>query len=109
MREKDKILAFRVSQKELDRINQKREEIGVRNMAAYLRKMALDGICVKLDLEEVRKLTRLLSRTSANMNQYTKRANETGSIYMEDIQDLQKSLDDIRLLHKQLLAKLAAL
>lgn len=109
MREKDTMLAFRVSQKELERINQKREEIGVRSMSAYLRKMALDGLCVKLDMPEIRQITRLLSRCSANLNQYAKRANETGSIYQEDIQDLQKSLDEIWKLHRQLLAKLALL
>lgn len=43
MRDKDKVLTFRVNQKELDRINAKREEIGIRNMGAYLRKMAMDG------------------------------------------------------------------
>lgn len=109
MQAKDKMLSFRVDQGELDRINRKREEIGVRNMGAYLRKMAMDGYCVNLDLPELRTATSLLRRCSANLNQYAKRANATGNIYKEDIQDLQESLDEIWNLHKQLLSKLAAL
>lgn len=109
MREKNQMLNFRVSPAELERINKKREELGVRNMGAYLRKMALDGVCVKLDLEGVTQITRLLSRCSNNLNQYAKRANETGNIYLEDIRDLQKSLDEIWEQQRKLLAKLAAL
>ena len=72
-----------------DRIREKMDEAGIRNMSAYVRKMALDGICVKLDLEDVRELSVLLRRCSNNLNQYAKRANETGSIYAADIADLQ--------------------
>ena len=53
MRDKDRMLSFRVNQMQLERINQKREEIGVRNMGAYLRKMAMDGYCVNMDLKGI--------------------------------------------------------
>ena len=96
MRDKDRMLSFRVNQIELERINQKREEIGIRNMGAYLRKMAMDGYCVNMDLKGVTELVRLLRICSNNLNQYAKKANETGSIYKEDIQDLQKRLDEIK-------------
>ena len=66
-------------------------EAGIRNMSAYVRKMVLDGICVKLDLEDVRELSTLLRRCSNNLNQYAKRANETGSIYADDIKDWELS------------------
>lgn len=56
MRDKDKVLIFRVNQKELDRINAKREEISIRNMGAYLRKMAMDGYCANLKLKDVKEL-----------------------------------------------------
>ena len=96
MRDKDKVLTFRVNQKELDRINAKREEIGIRNMGAYLRKMAMDGYCVNMDLKGITELVRLLRICSNNLNQYAKKANETGSIYKEDIQDLQIRLNEIK-------------
>jgi len=109
MRAATERIEVRLTPKQRERLELKMQEAGVQNTSAFIRKMALDGICVKLDLKEIRQLTRLLSRTSANMNQYAKRANETGSIYKEDIRDLQKSLDEIWELHRQLLKKLALL
>ena len=76
-------------------------------MSAYVRKMALDGICVKLDLADVRQLIVLLQRCSTNLNQYAKRANETGSVYAADIEDLRSRLDEIWELSRQSLARLA--
>ena len=96
MRDKDRMLSFRVNQMQLERINQKREEIGVRNMGAYLRKMAMDGYCVNMDLKGITELVRLLRICNNNLNQYAKKANETGSIYKEDIQDLQIRLNEIK-------------
>lgn len=98
-----------LSQDEIDRIHAKMEEAGIRNMSAYLRKMALDGICVKLELEDVRELISLLRRCSNNLNQYAKRANETGSIYAADIEDLQKRMDEIWELSRQSLLRLTGI
>ncbi|MDO4648544.1 MAG: plasmid mobilization relaxosome protein MobC, partial [Eubacteriales bacterium] len=42
-----------------------------------------------------------------NLNQYAKRANETGSIYAEDIRDLQFRLDEIWEKQSELLIKLS--
>ncbi len=85
------------------------EDAGILNMSAYVRKMALDGICVRLDLEDVRQLTVMLRRCTNNLNQYARRANETGSIYAADIEDLQNRLDEIWELSRQSLARLAAI
>ena len=107
--ERTQMLHFRVTPQELDRINMKREEIGIRSLSAYLRKMAMDGYCVNLDLTDVKTMTTLLRRCSNNLNQYAKKANETGSIYAEDIHDLQMRLDEIWELQKELLKKLSAI
>ena len=104
---KDEELKIRISTKDKERIRVKMEETGILNMSAYVRKMALDGICVKLDLEEVRQLIVLLQRCSNNLNQYAKRANETGSVYAADIEDLQSRLDEIWEVSRQSLAHLA--
>ena len=87
----------------------KMEDAGILNMSAYVRKMALDGICVRLDLADVRQLTVMLRRCTNNLNQYARRANETGSIYAADIEDLQNRLDEIWELSRQSLARLAAI
>ena len=102
-------LKFRVSAEEVERIKVKMEDVGILNMSAYIRKMALDGICVRMDLGDVRQLVSMLQRCTNNLNQYAKRSNETGSIYAADIEDLQKRLDEIWELSRQSLASLAAI
>ena len=102
-------LKIRISPEDKDRIKMKMEDAGILNMSAYIRKMALDGICIKLDLVEIRQLIVMLQRCTNNLNQYAKRANETGSIYAADIEDLQNRLDEIWELSRQSLAQLAAI
>ena len=102
-------LKIRISSKDKEWIKLKMEDAGVLNMSAYIRKMALDGICIRLDLEDVRQLTSMLQRCTNNLNQYAKRANETGSIYAADIEDLQSRLDEIWELSRQTLVSLAAI
>lgn len=106
---REKQLLVRISDEDKERIQTKMEEAGILNMSAYVRKMALDGICVRLDLADVRQLIVLLQRCTNNLNQYAKRANETGSIYAADIEDLQNRLDEIWELSRQSLAQLAAI
>ena len=102
-------LKIRISPEDKERIKLKMEDAGILNMSAYVRKMALDGICIKLDLVEVRQLIVMLQRCTNNLNQYARRANETGSIYAADIEDLQNRLDEIWELSRQSLAQLAAI
>lgn len=88
-------LHFVVSEQELDRIRQRMEGCGVANLSAFLRKMALDGYIIHLDMTELQELTRLLRICSNNLNQYAKRANEMGSVYAADVEDLHLRLDEI--------------
>lgn len=99
----------RVNPEELARIREKQKELGIRNTGAYMRKMAMDGYCVNLDLSDVAQVSILLRRCSNNLNQYAKRANETGSIYTEDIKDLQNRQNEIREITKEILARLATI
>ena len=100
---------FLASNEEVERIHQKMEEIGIRSMGAYLRKMALDGYCINLELQDVKALVSLLRICSNNLNQYAKRANETGSIYEADIKDLQDRLEEIWLEMKEVLVHLSSI
>lgn len=109
MREKDQMLHFRVSKAELNAIREKMQELGTHNMAAYLRKMALDGYCIRLDLGDLKKVVSLMRYTSNNLNQYAKKANETGSIYLEDIQDLKIRFEQIWSELKEIHIRLASI
>lgn len=81
-------LNFRVSPQELTFIEEKMSQFGTTNREAYLRKMAIDGYVVKLDLPELKELLSLLRRSSNNLNQLTRRVHETGRIYDADLEDL---------------------
>lgn len=109
MRRATEQINFRLTAEQRQQMEKRAEEMGIHNLSAYIRKMALNGLCLQLDVEEIHQITTLLSRTSANLNQYAKRANATGSIYAEDIQDLQKSMEELLALHKQLMDQLAIL
>lgn len=109
MPKRDQDVHFLASKEEVERIHQKMEEIGVRSMGAYLRKMALDGYCINLDLQDVKELVSLLRRCSNNLNQYAKQANATGNIYETDIQDLQERLEEIWGSMKELLVRLSSI
>ena len=76
---------FRVSPEELALIEQKMSQLGTKNREAYLRKMALDGYVVQLDLPELKELVSLLRRSSNNLNQLTRRVHETGRVYDADL------------------------
>ena len=88
-------LKFRVTPEEQALIHQKMEQDGTENMAAYLRKMAIDGYVVRLDLPELRELVSLLRRSSNNLNQLTRRVHETGRFYDADLEDLRQNYDQL--------------
>lgn len=88
-------LAFRVSEHERGLIEQKMKQAGIQNKEAYLRKMAIDGYVVHLDLSDVREMVSLLRTATNNLNQIARRANETRSIYEADITDLQAHYDKL--------------
>lgn len=89
-RKRDVQLNFRVSPEELALIEQKMAQLGTKNREAYLRKMALDGYVVRLELPELKKLVSLMRRSSNNINQLTRRVHETGRIYDADLEDISQ-------------------
>ena len=94
---------------EKNRIYEKMFSMGIRNLSAYIRKMALDGYCLNLDLPQLRRMAYLLQNCSNNLNQYAKRANECGKVYAADMEDLRQRLDELIDIGKQILSKLAEL
>ena len=107
-RKRDIQLKFRVTPQEREMIETKMAQFGT-NMAAYLRKMAIDGYVVKLDLPELRELVSLLRYSSNNLNQLTRRAHETGRIYEADLEDIQQSQERIWTAAEKIVCSLAAL
>ena len=88
-------LQFRVTEEELKRIEKRQAEVGILNRSSYLRKMALNGICIRVEAQYLREASSLLWRISNNMNQYARKANATGSIYLEDINSMKTKYDEL--------------
>ena len=100
---------FRVTPEERKMIDRRMEQAGISNMAAYLRKMAIDGYVVKLELPELRDFISLLRRTSNNFNQIARRVNSTDRIYADDIAEMKNLLEQIWEADNQILEKLASI
>lgn len=83
-------LYTKVSPEEKELIVKKMALLGTKNQRAYLRKMALDGYVIHLDMSDVRELIRLLRNVSNNVNQIAHRANETRNLYAEDVEDIRQ-------------------
>lgn len=88
-------LEFVVTEQEAALIKDRMAEMGITNLSAYLRKMAVDGYIIHLDMSDIQEMIRLLRICSNNLNQYTRRANETGSVYAADVEDLRTRLDGL--------------
>ena len=99
----------RLTPEEKELIQQKMGEMGTTNMEAYFRKMAIDGYMIHLDLSDVRELITLLRRYSNNLNQLTKRAHETGSIYATDLEDLFQNHQRMFDAAREILTRLASI
>lgn len=110
MKEKrDEVIILRITKSEKNRIYEKMFGMGIRSLSAYIRKMALDGYCLHLDLPQLRRMAYLLQMCSNNLNQMAKRVNESNQLYAADLDDLRTRLDELISIGKQILAKLAEL
>ena len=104
-----KRIFVKLSPEERVKLYERMEMAGVKNLSAYVRKMALNGYIINLDLSDVKGVLRLLRISSNNLNQYAKKANETGNIYLEDIKELQSKQKEILQMTGDILERLADL
>jgi hypothetical protein len=102
-------MTVRVTPEEHALIHEKMALIGTTNQEAYLRRMAIDGLYVRLNLPELKEMVSLLRYTSNNINQMAKRLNETGRVYEADISDIQKRQTELFEKTNEIISKLAEL
>ena len=102
-------LMTRVTEEEYAQIQARMALVGTDNLSAFLRKLALDGRIVLLDMEEIKTLVSLLRRTRANVNQIAKRVNSTGRVYENDLAEIQNRLGEVWAALDDVLRKLAVI
>lgn len=107
-RKRDVPVLFWVSSEEMELIRQKMEQLGTANLSAYLRKMAMDGYMVRIDVPELKELVSLLRYSSNNLNQLTRRVHETGRVYDTDLEEILQKQEAIWGGVKEILARLAS-
>nr|WP_306290192.1 plasmid mobilization relaxosome protein MobC [Pseudoflavonifractor phocaeensis] len=93
----------------MEAIRERMAQAGIRNLSAYIRKMALTGYVLNVDLEPVRELVSLQRRCSNNLNQVAIQANTYGGIYPQEIKALQKNYADLWGPLSELLEKLSTI
>ena len=88
-------IEFCVSENEHRLIKAKMEQLGTKNMGAYLRKMAIDGYIIKVDYTQQKKLAAAVSRAATNINHVCRRINSTGHFYEDDVAELKERQKEI--------------
>jgi uncharacterized protein (DUF1778 family) len=102
-------LAFRVTEEERNMIERRMAQTGIKNMRAFIVKMAIDGRVIHVELDSVREMVRLLSNATGNINQIAKRVNSGGNVYAADVEELRERYEELWGQTKIILQKLSAL
>ena len=102
-------VSVRFSEAEHELLKKRMAVTGTSNQEAFIRKLALDGLVVKLDVLELKEMISLLRYSGNNINQIAKRLHETGRIYEADIADIKANQERLIELANTIITKLAAI
>ena len=83
-----------VTPDELAAIHERMAEAGISNAGAYVRKMALNGYILHVDLAPIKELISLQRRCSNNLNQVAVHAHTYG-VYPEEIDGLKRDYEKL--------------
>ena len=83
---------FYVTEEERKLIEEKMKLVPTSNMAAYLRKIAIDGYIIQVDHTDIKAMTAEIQKIGVNVNQIARRVNATGNAYKEDIDEIKGCL-----------------
>jgi SepF-like predicted cell division protein (DUF552 family) len=97
-------IKFRVTEAERDLIEEKMRLLGTNNLAAYLRKIAIDGYIIAADTTDLKTIAAECQKIGVNFNQIARRVNGSTRIYEQDFEEMQRGIAEIwRLLRLSLL------
>jgi len=94
-RKREIMLRFRVTEDERDLIYKKMRLLHTNNLAAYMRKIAIDGYILAVDNSDIKAMTAEIQKIGVNINQIAKRVNSTTRIYEQDITEIKEALEEI--------------
>ena len=99
------MIRFRVTEQERNFIYDKMRLLNTHNIAAYMRKMAIDGYAVNTDYSDLKAVCAEMQKIGVNINQIARRVNSTTRIYEQDIDEIKRGIDEIWRLLKSSLSR----
>ena len=102
-------IIFWVSEAEKSMIEEKMTQAGMTNLSAYLRRIAIDGMIVRLELPKLKEMVSLLRYASNYINQIARRMNESGRIYDTDLEQVVQNQEQLWDMANGILTRLAAI
>lgn len=105
-RKRNIVLRCPVTEEERKLIEQKMAQLPTSQIGAYLRKMAIDGYIIYIDVKNIKQYIQELQAIGTNINQIARRVNSTTHIYKEDIEEIKARLDEIWQLQRYILSNL---
>ena len=108
-RKRSKQLKIWISQEEQNMIRQKMAEFGTDNMGAFVRKMVIDGYILKLELPELREVSRHIGYLDNNINQMARKVNAGKTVYKEDVDEIQAQFNTVCKLQRKIIRQLSKL
>lgn len=99
-------IPLRVTEKEREQIEAKMKEVGIQNREWYIRKMAIEGKIIWLEVPQLDEILTLFRRASNNVNQLAKQFHEKQRIYEVDVDEIIEQFKIISELIRMLLVKI---
>lgn len=88
-------ISFRMSPDEVNFVKEKAKLSGAKNLSSYLRKMAITGLIINYQSDEIKTLQRDMVGIKTNINQIAQRVNSTNNVYSDDIKEIQEKVEEI--------------
>ena len=92
---RERMYPIRLTDREREMIEQRMKQAGFTTMSTYIRKIAIDGYILKLNLPEIKEMIALLRSSSNNLNQIAKKANAMGTVFEDDLKEIKAMQSDI--------------
>ena len=98
------VLRCPVTAEERALIEQKMAQLPTQRIGAYLRKMAIDGYIIYMDMSNLKEMNKTLFSIGRNINQIAKKLNAGGPAYQADMDEIRERLDQIWQLQRRILS-----
>lgn len=102
-------IIFWVSPVEEAMIEERMSQVGTKSLSAYLRKIAIDGMIINLQIPELKEIISLLRRCSNNLNQIAKQVHATGRVYDTEMEQILRYQEELWQAVNEILCKLSAI